>query len=688
MNSSPIRFSGFFRQHRLAALMLTLICVTASAWAGQQFTYLDLIKRLTDLESLAVLPQPGEKCQQWSSYDRASKYDEAAGKYVKWDANGDGSGIIRKEGDLSVFAEMEGPGVIWRIWSAAAGKGHVKIYLDGAAEPAVDLPFEKYFDGSEAPFQGKALCHVLAKGWNNYVPIPFQKSCKVVAEKGWGNYYHFTYTTYAKGTKLPTFTRQLAAAETEALAKANEFLGNRLGDDPAGRRKGEKMVEKTVTIAPGELALVAELDGPRAITALRAKLDLPAAPDDIGVLRELCLRITWDDDAQPAVWAPLGDFFGSAPGFNKYRSLPLGMTGDGCYALWYMPFGKKARVELINDGREKRTVAFRVTHASLAQPAEKLARFHAKWHRDALLPEDPDRRAIDWTMLKTRGSGRFVGVMLHVWNPRGGWWGEGDEKFFVDGEKFPSTFGTGSEDYFGYAWCCPELFEHAYHNQPRNDGGNRRHVCVNRWHITDNVPFHSAFEADIEKYFKNDKPTLYAAMVYWYQTPGRLDDYAPMPLADRTDWYATPPNTRVAGALEGEELKIVECTGGKTSPQDLTHFGGAWSDQTHLWWVDGKPGDRLTVAVPVKEDGKYKLVVQLTKARDYGIVQLSLDGRKLGGPIDLYHPQVVPTGALDLGVHELKKGSRRLTLEIVGANEKAVKRHMAGLDYVKLERAQ
>ena len=62
-------------------------------------------------------------------------------------------------------------------------------------------------------------------------------------------------------------------------------------------------------------------------------------------------------------------------------------------------------------------------------------------------------------MLRTQGRGRFCGVMLHVWNPRGGWWGEGDEKFFVDGEKFPSTFGTGSEDYFGYAWCDPHLFQ-------------------------------------------------------------------------------------------------------------------------------------------------------------------------------------------------------------------------------------
>jgi hypothetical protein len=667
-------------------VLMSVLIFSSVLTAGEKFTYVDLVRRLTDLEALAALPVPGEKCQQWSSYDRASKYDEATGKYVRWDANGDGGGIIRKEGELSVFAEMEGPGVIWRTWSATAGKGHVKIYLDGAAEPAVDLPFSKYFDGTEAPFLGQALCHTVANGKNCYVPIPFQKSCKIVAEKGWGNYYHFTYTTYPKDTVVPTFTRNLSAAEIAALAQADEFLARRCGTDPGGARAGESTDQKTITVGAGETAVVAELSGPRAITALRAKLDLPAQPDDRDRLRELCLRITWDDEARPAVWTPLGDFFGAAPGFNPYRSLPLGMTEDDFYSFWYMPFAKKARVELINDGKDKRTVTFRVTHAPLAPPVEKLARFHAKWHRDAFLPEAPERRAIDWTMLKTRGAGRFLGVMLHIWNPRGGWWGEGDEKFFVDGEKFPSTIGTGSEDYFGYAWSSAERFTHAFHNQPHNDGGSRGHVSVNRWQIADNVPFQKTFEADIEKYYQNEKPTLYAAIVYWYQAAGQPDAYPALPLAERTGWYVQPPNLRVAGALEGEELKIIECTGGSAAPQDLSDRNGKWSNQSHLWWTQGKPGDRLTLAVPVKEDGTYQLTAQLTKAVDYGIVQLSFDGRKLGAPIDFYNLGVIPTGPLDFGAHELKKGEHRLTLETIGANEKAVKAYMAGLDYVKLER--
>jgi hypothetical protein len=668
-------------------LALSLVLVTAAgAFAGQTFTYTDLVKRLTNLEALAVLPVPGEKCQQWSSYDRASKYDEKTGKYVAWDANGDGGGIIRQEGNLSVMAEMEGPGVIWRTWSAAPENGRVIVYLDGATEPAIDLPFRKWFDGSEAPFQGSALCHDAASGKNCYVPIPFQKSCKIVAEKGWGAYFQFTYTTYPKDTVVPTFRRDLAPDETAALAAANQALQNRRGHDPAGRRAGERTQGFKLGIKPGETVRLPDIIGPRAITALRAKLDLPAADIGVDTLRELCLRIRWDDEAKPSVWVPLGDFFGTAPGVNQYRSLPLGMTDRYWYSFWYMPFAKRAHIEITNDGKATRKLTFRVTHAPLDQPLSELARFHAKWHRDAFLPEEPERHAIDWTILKTRGRGRFVGVVLHVWNPMGGWWGEGDEKFFVDGEKFPSTIGTGSEDYFGYAWCNPTLFQNAYHDQTHNDGNNRGHVSVNRWHIVDNVPFQGQFEADIEKYYPNKRPTLYAATAYFYLAAGQDDGYPELPLSERTNWYAMPPRT--PGVLEGEDMRVLECTGGGTEVQGLESFGAGWSSGAHLWWTRGKPGDKLTLALPVKQAGQYKMIAQFTKAIDYGIVQLYLDGQKLGDPIDFFNNGVIPTGALDLGVHKLAAGDHKLTLEITGANPAAVKAYMAGVDYVKFVKAQ
>ena len=565
-------------------LAIIAICVfwgVDSVSAAERLTYVDLVNRLTDLEHLATLPAPGEKCAQWSSYDRRSKYDSVSGKYIDWSANGDGDGIIRKEGDKQVFAEIEGPAVIWRIWSALANEGHVKIYLDGNEQPAVDLPFDGYFNCKNEPFTHPALVHTTARGRNCYVPIPFRKSCRIVGEGDWGRYYHFTYTTYPKGTILPTFERELSAAESKALDGANKILSNPGPFMP--RQGGGESVNKVLLQVSGDEQSGLMLDHPGAITTIRAKVDdLPASPDDRTILREMTLQIYWDGEETPSVWAPFGDFFGTAAGANPYLSLPSGLTEDGWwYCHWYMPFAKQAKVMVQNDSKVERKIHLEVVHVPLKGDAGKLGRFHAKWHRDAFLPEEPERRAIDWTMLKTEGRGRFCGVMLHVWNPRGGWWGEGDEKFFVDGEKFPSTIGTGSEDYFGYAWCDPALFTNCYHNQTISMG-NRGHVSVNRWHITDNVPFQKSFEAAIEKYYPNSKPTLYASTVYWYQAAGQSDPYEPVPVEQRKGYWSEIEVFKVKGAIEGEKLKILDKTAGSANMQDMYGFGPDWSGEQRL----------------------------------------------------------------------------------------------------------
>ena len=316
--------------------------VAATAASAQpSLTYVDLVNRMIDLERLSVLPAEGEKCAQWSSYDRASKYDEATGKYVRWDANGDGNGIIRREGEQVVMAEMEGPGCIWRIWSALAQKGHVKIYLDGQEQPVLDMPFIDYFDGKHAPLNYPLLSYQLkdqgCRGENLYYPIPYQKSCKIVADKGWGNYYQFVYTTYPKGTKLPTFTGKLAPEEAAALQKVNDFFKDQRGTDPAGRRDDGVGRLGAVQVDAGKTTTVHKLDGPAAITAIRVKNlnQFKGREEEMAALRRVVLKITFDGQSKPAVWCPLGDFFGTAPGINKYKSLPTGMIDEGPFSLYY-----------------------------------------------------------------------------------------------------------------------------------------------------------------------------------------------------------------------------------------------------------------------------------------------------------------------------------------------------------------
>jgi Protein of unknown function (DUF2961) len=674
--------SRIFPRGSWLGLAVVLACSRWVLTAQTQFSYVDLVKRLTDLEHLAVLPAEGEQCAQWSSYDRRSRYDESAGKYIGWDANGDGDGIIRKEGGQLVFAEMKGPGCLWRIWSAEPREGHVRIYLDGRSEPAVDLPFRGYFDGRNAPFTRSALVHTVSRGWNNYTPIPYQKSCKVVADPGWGAYYHFDYSTFPAGTMVPTFKRQLGLEEEAALDEANHVLSS-CGPD-LGRESGTNVWSDY--LAEPHTTKSIHLDGPAAITSLSVRLKLPPAPHDIEALRSVTVQMRWDGEAEPSVWAPLGDFFGTAPGANPYRSLPMGLAKDGTwYCNWFMPFAKGAEVRFSMDAELPMSLSYKVSFKPLAGDLSRLGRFHAKWHRDAFAPREPER-AIDWPFLKSEGCGRFVGVMLHVWNPRGGWWGEGDEKFFVDGEKFPSTFGTGSEDYFGYAWCDPTPFQNAYHNQTHNDGNNKGHVSVNRWHITDTVPFQKSFEGCIEKYYPNQRPTLYAAVAYWYLSAGGKDPYAPVALPQRMGYWTPVEPYKVKGVLEGEQLKLLAKSGGDLGEQDMTGFEGQWSNDAHLWWTGAKPGERLELALPVTESGNFQISLRLTKAPDYGIVQVGLDGQKLGGPIDLYNPSVIGSVELPLVKQELAAGQHKLSFEIIGANPKATPSYMVGLDYVRIER--
>jgi len=158
-----------------------------------------------------------------------------------------------------------------------------------------------------------------------------------------------------------------------------------------------------------------------------------------------------------------------------------------------------------------------------------------------------------------------------------------------------------------------------------------------------------------------------------------------VPLANRTGYFIQPVVKRVPGAIEGEKMKILAKTTGPAREQDMFDSGDKWSGGAHLRWMEAQPGDKLDLALPVDKAGQFKLLAQLTKAPRYGIFQLSLDGRKLGGPIDLHNSDVIPTGELDLGTHELTAGEHKLSVEIIGANPKAGKKFMFGLDYVKLE---
>jgi hypothetical protein len=684
-----------FRSRAAGTLLAVCVGVACAHGDGVSYDYVQLLSRLTDAQQLAVLPAKGETVAMVSSFNRRSRYDASSDRYIDWGANADGGANADLKPDADgnvVLADLKGPGCIWRIWAANSGKGHVKIFIDGAEVPAIDLPLVDYFTGKHAPFNRRGITYQVASGNDSYVPIPYQKSLKIVAAKGWGEYYQFTYSTFPEGTSVPSFKRELTPEESTALDRASERLTK-----PAAEQTetvpDAKVERKEVEIAPGKSVAAIDFSGSGAITEIRASVaDLVNRADQINALRELTLAIRWDGEKKPAVWSPLGDFFGSAMGVNAYQSAMSGMNAGGLmYSRWYMPFEKGATIEITNDGALPRKVAIEVTREPLTKPIGELGRFHAKWHRDAFNSPRADRWP-DWTMLTTEGRGKFVGVVLHVWNPRAGhnrqygregdwWWGEGDEKFFVDNEKFPSTFGTGTEDYFGYAWCDPQLFQRPFHGQTLTQL-NKGHQSVFRWHFTDAMPFQSRFEGALEKYFANAWPTKYAAIAYWYLTPGGTDPYEAVPLADRTGYYD------LNDATEGENLRVTRITGGKAEPQvfikDRTSGEGLISGGQQLWWTGAKEGDSLSVAVPVAHDGIYRVKLGTLQAPDYGVFEVSFNDSKPLGPINCYMPDAGPM-EIDLGEHDLKRGDATLSLKMLPPWHEAKPGNFASIDYVKLE---
>ena len=657
-----------------AGLVLAIVATAAtagSALGAPAVTTAALIEQMTDLSGMATFPSPAYTCKQFSSYDRKSK-SPAKPTTEDWFANGDSGHYLRVEERAGrkeyVMMDAAGPGAVVRIWSANPA-GTVRLYLDGAEQPVLEAPMTDLLGGKFAGLP-RPIAGEYSKGWNLYFPIPYARHCKITSDAG-GFYYHVGYRTYQAGTAVESFD----LGQLKTLSARIEKLAARLAE-PRGTAAdfGGSTEDFELEIPAGETARQ-EFQGPGAIA--RALVRVSAANVE-AALRGLILKMTFDGEV--CVEAPLGDFFGTAPGLNAYSALPSGVTKQGeMYCHWFMPYKESVAIELVNRTKEPVTLSGEIALAD-HQWTDASMHFHAKWRAQWDVPTRP---MIDWNYLTAQGRGVFAGVAFAIDNPVKDWWGEGDEKIYVDGETFPSHFGTGTEDYYGYAWCWPVVFTHAYHAQPRCDGpGNYGRTSVNRFDILDRIPFTKDFKFDMElwHWHQTCKVNL-AVTAYWYARPGATDAFKPIRAEDAVVRpLATYTAPRVPGAIEGETMKILKVLG-TAEPQDVNGLSG----EQHLWWHAGmKPGDTLTVAFAAPKAGKYRVYGRFLTARDYGIHQLAINGQPAGAPADFYTPEVRPTKEQLLGVFELKAGDNEFSATVVGANAQALKAYMFGLDYLLL----
>lgn len=663
---------------RLNVKALSLVVPVLGIWAATaaaEVTTRSLIEEMTDLQRLCEFPDPAYTNQQFSSYDRKST---THAEYDGWFANGDRGEYLRVEKvdgrDEYVMMDAKGPGAVVRIWSANP-EGVLRIYIDGDKTPVVEAEMKALLGGGVKEFP-VPIAGVRAAGYNLYFPFPYAKSCKVTSDKG-DFYYHVNYRTYEPGTKVVSYQKgDVEKLSGEVTQLEGKLLHPRNAVTPPADGKKQ---EYSIELGAGHDALIAELDGPKAICAFIAHIDADNIPE---AARAVILKIWFDD--QHCVDTPLGDFFGTAPGLTPFEALPCGiMEGDPneLYSHWVMPFAKKARITVQNLGDQTVKIDGSLTTMPYRWTDESLL-FFAKWRIERAIPTRP---FTDWSHLQVNGKGRFVGGHLHIINPIKNWWGEGDEKIYVDGEVFPSTFGTGTEDYYGYAWCSNERFVHAYHNQPRADGPqNFGNTSNNRFHVIDDIPFTKSFRFDIENWHHKDAvDTIRAAISYWYARPGAKDFFGMITVDDaKLDKAPEYKAHRVPGAIECEQMEVLAKTG-KVRKQNMPYL----SNDTQLWWVDGGPGDELKLGFDLSaaQAGKKRVYIRVTKSFDYANIQCYINGEKAGPVLGLYCPHPAGTGEIDLGEFELKSGQNVLTVEIAGIDEHAEKKYMAGLDYIILK---
>lgn len=691
-----------------AVLALVGVLTAAPAADKPPITTGTLIEEMIDLRGLTYFPSPSFRTAQFSSYDRRSSLPGGPG----WFANSDGFGgepipgfeKVLKEpaADGSgeyLIADVAGPGAVVRLWTASIS-GKVRLFIDDMERPLYDGPADDFFRRPYDAFpEAKDLDPSLLKRTfyqrdAAYAPFPFKDRMRIV----WtGNiqeihFYHVGVRFYEPGTEVVSFTPGDLATYKGIIDRIMAVLSD--PDKNFAPRTQEPPRMFASSLAPSEKRELLSLDGPGAIEVLTLKLK---AEDLTSALRQTVINVICDEFPWGQVQSPVGDLFGAAPDINPFVSLPFTVRPDGTMVCRFvMPFRRSLKLVCENFGRQ----TVEVEGSALAGPYDwddaRSMHFRARWRVDHdLVASNKDVQ--DLAFLLASGKGVYVGTTSYVLNPSpvptsgGDWWGEGDEKVFVDGDGVPSTFGTGSEDYYNYSWSSPDIFFFPYCGQPRNDGpGNRGFVANFRWHILDPLPFQTGIRFTIELFHHERTPDLsYARIGYHYGRPGLTDDHRALRPADlRASLLQIWEPAARGGAANSEFFQAEKVV--KERDGVRTVRGSLWAGGLALFWDPKAPGETRTLVFKVRESGDKSVRLTLAMTRQSGKLAVFVDGKSVlweGGQatIDLFEPYRVQLRTFSLAKMPFSAGEHRLTLRYEGAPSAAAAPEI-GIDFIWIQK--
>lgn len=322
----------------------------------------------------------------------------------------------------------------------------------------------------------------------------------------------------------------LSKAQTRSISAENPdgAKGGGAKADPKGQGAARELgkgwkVRPCISLEPGSTTTLADIKGPGVIQHIWITVD-PRSWTDI------VIRFYWDGEKTPSIESPLGEFFASGHNIRtKIASIPVAVNpagGFNCY--WPMPFRKHCRIEVQFDGHEAQGGFFyQISYALTDVPAEA-GYFHAQYRRSTTRRAHPEHTLLDGV----KGHGHYVGTYIAWSQFSDGWWGEGEIKFYLDGDgEYPTICGTGTEDYFGGAWCFGDTYSGPFLGYPlhfKQEGCVPKHGLY-RWHVLDPIRFQQNVKVTIQ------------ALGWW---PGRVYEPLEDDLASVAYWYQAEPHAK------------------------------------------------------------------------------------------------------------------------------------------------
>ena len=640
-----------------------------------------LLKEMINRDGLAKLSQHSFKTLQASSYSRKSISNNQEG----WFDNGDASQFIRTdtiEGRKEhVLMDVEGPGAIVRFWSTWHAQkfsmGTLRIYFDNASSPQIEGRIDEIISSNK--YVGATLSQKVASfqengGWfeghNLYFPLPYAKHCKVTYEKAEESaddvlYYQVNYRQYAPEVSVETY--QKGDWETDRYHESIRATSKKLAQhNPTINNEKKNFLNGVVKAGESVSTLI---NGERAVRKLAVKINADHMEQ---TLRSTVISMEFD--GKKTVWVPIGDFFGTGYKLSPYKTWISELDENGELQLYFpMPFQNSAKITIHNFGKEDVELEnLELIHTPWEWDSRSLY-FHANWRNYANISTSEKK---DINYIEIKGKGKYVGDALVLFNNSYEWWGEGDEKIYVDGETFPSHFGTGTEDYYGYAWCSVVDFETPFLAQPIGDGNRSPGLTVNgRWRSLDVIPFNSSLKFDMEIWHWAATEMDYAPTTYWYGTYNSEAKY-------RESKEAVQLPLKFPNRLEAEGFEIEQIKGGKVITQAFLSYD--WSARNHLLWKDIKMNDSLKLNFYSEKERKGKLTMVFTNAPDYVVVDVSLNGKVIFKDLDLFAEKV----SLQKYFAEnevIQKGDNSLLLKVKEGKNRNIKRDKLGFDFLKVD---